>query len=53
MFSGTRPHVDQGGVKLVWLATLAILTAVAAMVWRRRYRGVQLLGYIGQGIWRD
>jgi probable HAF family extracellular repeat protein len=52
MFSGTRPHVDPGGVKLAWLATLAILAAAAAVAWRKRYRGIALAGYIGLGVWR-
>lgn len=53
MFSGTRPHVDPGGVKLAWLAALAVFFAAAAVAWRKRYRGIALAGYIGLGVWRD
>lgn len=53
MFSGTRPYVDQGGAKLAWLCFLCVFTALAAVVWRKRYRGMQLLGYVGQGVWRS
>ncbi|HEX8957629.1 MAG TPA: HAF repeat-containing protein [Burkholderiaceae bacterium] len=53
MFSGTRPFVDQGGVKLAWLCILCVFGAAAAVIWRKRYRGVQLAGYVGQGLRRD
>lgn len=51
MFSGTRPYVDQGGAKLAWLCFLCVFAAAAAVVWRKRYRGMQLMGFIGQGVW--
>ena len=53
MFSGTTPFVDRGGTKLLALIVLALTTAGIAVVWRKRYRGILLRGYVGQGVWRE
>lgn len=50
MLSSAVPFIDRGGANLLSMIVLVLVTAVAAVLYRRRYRGMTLEGFIGMDI---